>query len=415
MSDVSVVQVPERGHQEIELDIWQRLSGRPEFWRLVADKRLAVAQLSQSRYRLDGQAYVGRVLLPGVRVEVVEKIPGSLRSLFSYASGGAFKIADVPAQSTELGDLVSLLIDQFLTLIRGYIASGREAVYRTRTSTGSLVAGRLDVTSTLGLRARGLGHIARFHRPELTRVTPFNQVMYAALHEIGRIARIMDIPMPLLALARSMSLVFDDCRAGVLFASRESLARSIDALLANAMYRRQADMLSLAGVLLSHESFEMDSPVPGTTPRAWFLNLETLFEQAIRRVTTNVLPSAIVRAGSEIAPPIFTNTLRFSANPDLFIEGMDIPLVGDAKYKDWVGLASSADLYELLVHASAFGASKAFLVFPHNSFEAVDLGESANGIHTWIFAVDVTDLRTSVEQMYSTLGLSHSASVGSSA
>ena len=104
-------------------------------------------------------------------------------------------------------------------------------------------------------------------------------------------------------------------------------------------------------------------------------------------------------------PPLFHYMLqRYRANPDVVVRDAThvVVAIGDAKYKDLDGWPSSADVHELLAHAAAYGASKAFLFFPSDSnFWQRSFGLSATGCETWAFGITfgslVSDVRRSLE------------------
>src|SRR6185312_13158755 len=80
------------------------------------------------------------------------------------------------------------------------------------------------------------------------------------------------------------------------------------------------DMMSLASVMLSHESFDTSTGRPAGLPRTWFLNLETLFESAVRNVLGEVCTQVSVFRGGASFQAIFNKEQReYRANPDIVI------------------------------------------------------------------------------------------------
>ena len=77
MIDPVLVCVPERGHTEIDQNIWVSLTASPGFWRLVEQSIVSITQVSKQRARLSGSCYVGRVSFPGVRLDFTEKVEGA--------------------------------------------------------------------------------------------------------------------------------------------------------------------------------------------------------------------------------------------------------------------------------------------------------------------------------------------------
>ena len=131
---------------------------------------------------------------------------------------------------------------------------------------------------------------------------------------------------------------------------------------------RQKDVAALASVILAHESFGRRKKIWPLVPRSWFLNLENLFEQAvISQLKKVVSPGTSVSRGGESPQSIFEReTGVYRAHPDVVLVREDGRVtVGDVKYKNWSGTAVASDLYQLLVHTSAFSGITSFLVFPH--------------------------------------------------
>ena len=131
-------------------------------------------------------------------------------------------------------------------------------------------------------------------------------------------------------------------------------------------------------------------------PRTWFLNLENLFEAAVRNVLAGLCDHGVkVYRGGEAPQAIFNKENKeYRANPDIVIaSSAEEPHVGDVKYKSFDGSAASGDVYQLLVHAEAFGAKSAFLIFPGESYSVRKLGASRGGIDTAFFSIRVQHLR----------------------
>ncbi|MFY0524462.1 5-methylcytosine restriction system specificity protein McrC [Archangium gephyra] len=398
MSRVTI-RVPERGRSdEVPGHLWKELSRQPRFWVLVERGVLKVEQLSAGRVRLYGSSYVGIAdVSEDFTIEAHEKVPGAVASLLRAATGVDFRTERLASPASELGPLIALIVSQFVESVRRYASRGRDFRYALEPRVGSLIGGRLDVTRTVRLRARGLAHLAAFEKNTIVFDVPINKTILAALAEVEHVAKLIPIPGETLTAARAMALLFADCRdSGVLFGRREDAARTAESLAAGAKDQLVADVLSLAAVILSHESFEReDAPTSKRVPRAWFLNLENVFEKAVRAMLARSLgAAATVQAGRKEPQPIFPsqpNTHR--ANPDIVVlaAGKAV-LIGDVKYKEWSGSASASDIYQLLVHASAFGVEAAVLVYPHDRLEVRDLGTSVTGTRVRLCAVNLAQL-----------------------
>lgn len=413
MSSAFSIQVPERGKSgDIPAQVWSRMSDDAAFWCLVDSRRIKVGHPGRRRVRLEGTSYVGRAIVGDVRIDVVEKIEGALAALLKFATHNAFRVDRIEGPVTELGDLTSLLVRQFLYAVRKYSSEGREFRYSKRSMVGSLAGGRMDVVGTIALRARGMRHLIAFDKVVIDRRTPLNRIVLAGLREAENLAPLINLSGADLATARGLSVLFEDCRdTEVVFGRREDLASAARRLAEKTAHFQHRDLLMLASVILSHAGFEQTDPLQGALPRAWFLNLETLFETAVRQVMQDLLkPGAGVAKAPEPKPPIFERR-KLLANPDLVISRAAVVLaVGDVKYKDvsgepWTKKIKRADLYQLLLHGAAYAAPVCFLIYPHDRFLEYELGKSATGSKTWAFAVDVRDLSGGLRKAAEIMGL----------
>lgn len=402
---VSTVRVSERGHSSLSRDEWRSLSSEQGFWRLVQRDVIGVS-FNGNRIQLDGNCYIGRAQLGDITLEIDEKVPGAAATLLDFATYTSFRQEPLKSPATELGDLVVIIVRAFLTALRRYVSRGREAHYVAVREQGPTMAGRLDLTQTLALRARGLRHVMAFHRTVLLRNTLKNRVLYAALREVDKIASRVGLPQSDIATVRALSLMFEDCvDSEVLFRGRERFVGYTEVLLADSRHVADRDLISLAGVILAHLSFEYDAPIPGRVPLTWFLNLETLFQTAVLRLLGALTRgSATVTSGRgdhRVFPAVDT---EYKARPDYVVRYTNgSSVVGDAKYKEWTGAAAHHDVYQLMAHASAFQAKLAFLVYPGESFEVRDLGESASGIRVLLFVLQIADLSSSVKRVLGAL------------
>ncbi|WP_295540838.1 hypothetical protein [uncultured Pseudacidovorax sp.] len=398
---------------ELTSDIWARLSKSSSFWALVDRGVVSVEHARHGRARLSGASYVGRSIVgENILLEVHEKVPGSLTALLRFASGSDFRVERVQSPSTDMGGLMALLAAHFVDATRQYAARGRQFRYVTKSTRGSLVGGRLNVPKTLQLHARGLRHLAAFEKNVVSHDLPLNRLVLAALREVDRIGAVVDLPPEVVARARSMAMVFDDCRGPeVLYGIKADMAKDAGRLSETAPDRVTGDLMSLAAVILSNESFERAAPQRGIAPRAWFLNLETLFERAVRETMHRELRGvAAVSSGKNKPAAIFSGYEGLSANPDLVVRPLEGAIcIGDVKYKRWGGTPKAADMYQLLVHAAAFEASRAFLVYPSESFGAISFGTAATGASARAYMLEISALPDQVRKMLTDLSLSFPA------
>ena len=268
-----------------------------------------------------------------------------------------------------------------------------------------------EVASTIArsvqLRARGLGHLLAFEKDVVSFKTPLNRVVLAALMEVERLVEAIGVAAGDIARSRGLALLFADCRdVEVLFGERSGLVRAASDLATRGRTRRQRDIAALASVVLGHESFERRTATWREVPRAWFLNLENLFERAVISQLRKAVLTEVVR-GSERPRSVFPRRPdAYQAYPDVVVcDAGGGTAVGDVKYKNWTGAAVASDIYQLLVHTSAFSGRISFLVYPHDEYQEISLGEAVTGADTWLFALDVRDLGDGVTRMAAALGL----------
>jgi hypothetical protein len=200
-----------------------------------------------------------------------------------------------------------------------------------------------------------------------------------------------------------LAVLFEDCLDAEVL-TRSALLAAEATELADAPPPEREDLLSLASLLLSHQSLEPDAPVLRSAPRAWFVNLEALFERVVLASLRAAAPRGMrVAKGGPDGRAVFPDTGHLEADPDLVI-GQPAAAVGDVKYKTWDGDATASDLYQLLVHASTFEANEAFLVFPADHFEEVDLGVSTTGCRSRLFAINVADVPAAMMHILEIVG-----------
>lgn len=406
----NVIAVPERGEVEVPWTVWKQMESVTSF-RLLLDRGvLAASLLPGGSVRLRGSCYVGRAQCGDMVLEIQEKINGALVSLLRHATHEAFRVERADAPVSELGDLNALLVHQFLASVTAYASQGRNFLYTVKRQTGSLVGGRIDITKSVQLWARGLRHLLVFDKNMVTYNTPVNRIVLAALREVERLSRLVRIRQDDVVRARGLAMLFADCRdSEILFGRRAAFVDQAHALLNAPLPGPVRDTVALASVVLAHESFEHSSEHPAAVPRTWFLNLEALFETAVRNVLAEKLrPIRRISRGGDHSRQVFARvTGEYTAHPDLVVSGAGgIEAVGDVKYKTWDGSAASGDVYQLLVHAAAFECRHAFLVFPSDRFEVRHLGCSATGCDVKFFTVDVRNLHRDAESLVEELGLS---------
>lgn len=381
------VSVAERSSIELGDNDWRALSSDRYFWQLVTSKILQVDTTSNGRFRIRGTCYVGRALVGGRVLEIKEKFPGALAALARIGSVDRLRVERAPSSIVEDLSTTPTLVRMFLSAAKTYLSTAKVVQYKRIPDAGALVGGRLNIPRTAALRSRGMFHKVAFERTVLSADLPLNQCVYAALREIERLYRIADISVQDVAQARTLRLGLSECLASVVNVRRSSLAEIAATEAQNERNSSKArEAVALAGAILDAAGFGGPEISQRTIERSWFINLETFFEEAVRRVVGNILDGSALVSRPLSRPSLFRpSSGRYRANPDIVIRHHSGSIsIADAKYKDFSDWPSSADVHEVISHAAAYGADKALLFFPDDSSVGIrSFGCAATGCSLW--------------------------------
>lgn len=398
------ISVRERGKITLSRDQFETCSRSDTFWELIGKGILALAFDATRQPVLSAAGLLGRARFDSVEIDVTEKVPGSAEALLDHATEGIFRSVRAKGVTTESNSMIRLIVRVFLDALQAEVSRGVQKHYVSRRAESSLVAGRLDMTRTVSLRARGLRHKIAFHRQVLTSDTPFNRMMLAAIGEVEKLHRLGLINVAELVRARGLSLLFSEARSReTILVHRTRVVDQATRLADRETEPRRRQLLEMAGIILLRQSFEGARVLGRTIPHTWFFSLDRLFEKAVRRLATKFAkPSAVVLDGNRHPQPIAPSQRRFAAHPDLVVKcANDIVAVGDVKFKEWdsAEVPSTNDLYQLLVHASAFAASLAFFVYPGDEWTLLDLGICTTGTRVLAFRVSVLNFERDMKRL----------------
>jgi hypothetical protein len=403
-----IIRVPERGSLEITEEVWLSLSSREEFWRLVDGNILSVERRTSKKWSLRASCYVGRAVIGNDVLETAEKVPGSFEALVRRIGIGGANVVATPAPVSNDDHTAALLVSLFVRAVRRYLSGNKLAEYHQQPETGSLVGGRLDIIGTARLRARGMMHQAAFFRTVLSADLPFNHAIYAALMEVERLSSILPIDPSDVSAARALRIGMSECLDGAMRTPRGQLAQlALTESLAKGSRAIVSDVASLAAAILDSAGFGGDFEWGRTVNRSWFVNLENMFERAVRLATKTELPDYNVTGPTE-RPSLFGGADQlYRANPDVVIRSSGtVAAIGDAKYKDLDQWPSPADTYELIAHAAAYGATKAFLVYPSELPTVIrHLGVSSTGCEVWCAAIPLAKFDQGMSELIGALQL----------
>ncbi len=401
------------------------LDASEELWDLSSRGLFSVRRSGFGSYEIAGNQYVGRATAPGVELVIAEKVEGTLPALISAATSGMVRVERAPSPTAEFDRIARLLVEEFTAAAGRYIASRRAPRYRYTPDSGPVLAGSLDMPATMRLQAAGRIDQFAFRRGEIVRDAPLDQLVLAGLDELGRASRALELSPETVfearwlagALAEVRTEAFSRLDQAELLSIADSIAADRDSLI------EDADLARLASVVLLHQGFGGAETGEETAPRSWFINLERLFEQAVRQTLARLLPTGVVDKGSRFERRMFVGGADSSrTNPDLVVDGGGRLLaVGDVKYKslseaDAEGRGfnerergSRPDLYQLLVHAASLSCRKAFLVYVSDAaYGCRYLGRSATGCQTWIVQVRPQALQADLARLSDELELAPS-------
>jgi len=392
------ISVPERGSSNISAAELAQLQTSTEFWALLDRGIIDVAIRPNEGATLSAGPYVGRAICGSEILEVVEKIPGALGSLLGYASGSTFRLESVTGASTEIGPLVEQLVSLFLAETRKYLTNGKEFKYTLQRGVSPMVAGVIQIPATAQIRARGLVHQIAFDRPVITDETDKNVILKRALREVDQIADTVGLDGDLVTKAHALNMYFDTYPSRI--TERQSELATLSEMLVSSD-ASHSPLLALAALLLRHESFENADWLGHTTPKTWFVNLERLFEEALRKqLNRTEFAGLTVRKGSDFDRYLFHDSSHSRLEPDIvLLQDGEVVGVGDAKYKILLNHPRPSDVYQLLAHGAAFRSPLCFLAFASSEYRSIAYGQSVTGTIVHAYALDISDFENSVKAM----------------
>lgn len=407
--EATVVSVPERGERRLDHSIWRRLADSPEFWLLKERNIVDVTPWGVGRWALRGGCYVGRAIVGGLVLEVTEKRPGVLATLVALAGLGAPRLVEAPSPVTATPESTAILVDALLSTVREYLGSGQERKYEAVQERGAFLSGRLDVRRTSTLWAQGRKHAVAFRRARLSADLPINRSIYAALREVGMLGSLARASPSQVGRARVLGVAFSECVHATLRTPKSANAKAAVAAMDQRGLRHQArDAAALAAAILDTAGFGGTGAYDHVVGRSWFVNIETLFEAAVRQVIRAALDEEWLVERARRRPPLFDiRRDRYRANPDVVISHGGVVLaVADAKYKDFSNWPATSDVHEIIGHAAAYGANKAVLFYPESRGAPIrEFGRAATGCELWAAGLRLEAFEEDVSAALTTAGL----------
>ena len=403
------VVVRERGAVSLSKDEWRAISSDPSFRDLVSRSILGARPGRYGEWELTAYGFVGQTRLGGLDIVVEEKVAGGFRSLLEITSPRSYKVARAPSRAALGRPPQDILAEMHIAAVRSYLSGYALSEYREERATGSYVLGRLDVPRTSALHARGLRHRVAFRRDRLTDDVALNRVIWRALGELAGATGALGVAADLASSARALRVAFaDSADAARLMTRREVIVEALAEAGAGARPTAVAEAAELSLAVLQGASATFDEPAEGQIPRSWFVNLENLFERALRRCVADAMTGEAEVSGPDRGASLFIGPpSRYPANPDVVVRCDGRVAILDAKYKDRTDAPSADEVYQLVAHAAASGADRAALLYPSDGLAAwIPLGPSVTGCMVWAFGVDLRRPRQSIKEALEIMGFS---------
>jgi 5-methylcytosine-specific restriction enzyme subunit McrC len=390
----------------------------------VMAKRYVDVRLQRDRLLLIAGKYIGAIPLNDrFTLQIRPKVTvSSLLSILAIAREEPDVIAglDQMYQAHRGLNLFELLVQALRRELSVLEQGGIHREYIRKSAEGSSYRGRLNVAETLRRQwATGAYHRATMTYFEHSRDVLINRVIYYTVwHVLRAYPAVAPIPDKLLLRDLDQALTWF---GGVALDHTRSFLPGLRDLLVdqripyNRQYMRR--LLNICRMLLDDLGVDIertDADVFKMPPLV--VDMERVFQRFLLFGMRDRLPAALAcwdtsserqqplfRAPAAATPVGMTLLLdeREKAKPDFVVAEADVPLlIGDAKYK--TNLARD-DMYQVVAHSLAYGASDALLVFPADEPRqcgALCLGEVGRvRLFTYGFPLYEEDLTAALNDM----------------
>ncbi|MFF3320746.1 hypothetical protein [Streptomyces sp. NPDC002889] len=346
--------------------------------------RAGVATLRRTRLgvELEVGPYVGTLVFHnGLVVQIDELVPGTVAACLSLSSSGRRQAEQLATPSRPVPAIVALA-REFLHSLEGQLAQSIRKEYVTVEAVSSRPRGKALVRETvLNLWAKGRTDRVTTRYRSLTENTATNRYLLAASlraehllsqhhAEKGRVQQCVH------ALSGAQLVAYPPFPSNELEID-EGLLRTL-----------RVGRALLDGVPLGTQS--------GDAQFSSWVNVDRVFEEAVRQLCRIAMPSAQVSDGKSQKIMLFhaahgeAEAVRKRADPDIVIRRHGKVGLVDAKYRSSGERVTEDALYQLIAHAGAFAADAAALVAPalHGPPRIQRLGRVNGGCSIDIIAVD---------------------------
>jgi 5-methylcytosine-specific restriction endonuclease McrBC regulatory subunit McrC len=407
---VATIDVRERSTQSVTRAQFELMERNEAFWKLVEAGVVTLVRSRETPFGLRANALVGDALIDqNTKLRINEKTDGALKSLLLWSLPEDLRSVAITSPIASNGTILSIFAARFLEMLAAYLQKGRQKLYVRNWERSSLPRGRLDIAATIRLRARGnLTQVAQ-HRFVLSGDVLANQLLAAAVHEAEALLRSDSRNSEVLAAARLYSPILADVDAfRILRSTQRARADLFERALSEGRgFAELHNALLFARPLVLHSGI-WASAVEGSVPDAYFLSLESLFEDAVRTVVRGLTSSQYkVVKGASLRPALFRALPeRYIADPDIvFVSDQFKTVVADCKYKDLESTPSHSDVYQLLSHCTCLASNTGVLIYPGEISSCNKLGTTVGSVDVWCITARPTHLSEDLQQSLTALGL----------
>lgn len=379
-----LVEIVESRVNPVSAAVFRRLEASAHFWELVNTGVVSLVRSRDTPYGVRASAQVGHaVLASNLHLVVKEKSPGSLHALLDWSLPEDIREAEAPSPIASDSPVLQAFANRFLDHLGNYLRHGRTKEYVLRNEASLFPHGRVDVRGTARLLSRGKRGVLSYWRTELTADTLPNRLLALGIIAVDVYGSVFPDGGKVRDVARVYAPLFEDVdRYDLLRAALHRKAEAFDRALTD--QRAAADLrraLEYARALVLHLGAWPETPSE-QLPRAFFLNLELLFQDAVYEVVREHLSGVPVAKGRTLKQPIFSDLpQRYVADPDLVV-GVppEVGLVADCKYKEFRSWPDHSDVYQVLAHCAALGCNEGLLIYPGETCDMGRLGRSNSGV-----------------------------------
>ncbi len=403
--------VTERSTAATTESVFRALETSEMFLALIDSGAVSLLRSKSVPYGVRAGAQVGQAVLENsFRLIIEEKIRGSLIALLNWALPQDLREADALAPVAANSPVLGVFASRFLDYLGEYLRHGRMKEYVRRPAESSYLRGRLDSARTARLLARGIRGRLAYRQSELVADIDANRLLSLGLSATDALSSTLPASGDRLQeMARVYSPLFEDVDV-------YQLAR-VDISRRTAVFRDVLEDPRIVGDLRSALAYARalvlylgawPAHVEEILPHAYFINLESLFEDAARQVITELIGRGLVSQGRDRNQPLFEERPeQYLADPDIVLGFPTVTLVADCKYKEVQEGPEHADVYQLMAHCGAFGCRLGLLLYPGEEPVIRRLGTVASRTELWWAAVRPASLKQDLASVLHALNIGY--------